>query len=236
MTRARHSGYETNMRHGFRRYPSYVRTYSSIGFGCGSACTLLRIHTTAHIRGAALGRSAGRLAGRVRKVKRRGAARRAYVSTAGRGCERDAARKRARRRERGTGGRATDGETPRRAATRERRQAGVAGRDIAGASERRLYIAAAAVRQCAPDGGTRQRRASIGALAVTPTMMLSLSPNGASLSRSPAFGATAAGTLSSPASLSDWCTLRASERFSCVRGLVRLVSQERQKEKEVRAK
>lgn len=32
----------------------------------------------------------------------------------------------------------------------------------------------------------RQRRASIGALAVTPTMLLSLSPNGASLSRSPA--------------------------------------------------
>jgi len=73
-------------------------------------------------------------------------------------------------------------------------------------------------------GGTRQRRASIGALAVTPTMLLSLSPNGASLSRSPAFGAAAAGTLSSPASLSDWCTLRASERFSCVRVLVRLVS------------
>lgn len=69
----------------------------------------------------------------------------------------------------------------------------------------------------------RQRRASIGALAVTPTMLLSLSPNGASLSRSPARRTTAAGTLSSPV-LSDWCTLSASECFSswtlsvCTRG------------------
>lgn len=98
---------------------------------------------------------------------------------------------------------------------RERRHAGVAGSGDAGAreTERRRDRGAA---------GTRQRRASIGALAVTPTMVLSLSPNGASLSRSPALGATAANTLSSPASLSDWYTLRASERFFR-RELVRLV-------------
>jgi len=116
--------------------------------------------------------------------------------------------------------RATDG---RRRRTRERRHAGVAGSGDAGAreTERRRDRGAA---------GTRQRRASIGALAVTPTMVLSLSPNGASLSRSPALGATAANTLSSPASLSDWYTLRASERFSVVSSSVSSGEQREKKE------
>lgn len=126
------------------------------------------------------------------------------------------------------GGRATDGETPRQAREKERERGRSRerrhGRERDGATSRPRCGSA-------PDGGTRQRRASIGALAVTPTMMLSLSPNGASLSRSPAFGATAAGTLSSPASLSDWCTLRVSERFSCVRGLVRIVSGEAERKR-----
>lgn len=96
---------------------------------------------------------------------------------------------------------------------RKRRSAGVARSGCTRARETKRYRNRGAA-ACARPERLDKRRASIGALAVTPTMVLSLSPNGASLSRSPAFGATAAGTLSSPASLSDWCTLRVSERFS----------------------
>lgn len=132
---ARIPRYETNMRHGFRRYP---RTYVQLLVGFvrvvyASACTHARIHTKRSSESCSRGcaRLVGRPAGWVRKVKRRAAREHSGKRVRGRRSEETSETEATRYR------RSRDGR--RDAATRERRHAGVAGGEQASASERGLY-------------------------------------------------------------------------------------------------